>query len=70
MAPSLPSTDDDKNRRKFDINQVSAKREVLIEGNYYDVTRWSQFHPGGRVINYYTESGEDATIPFLQFHNR
>ena len=36
-------------------------RWIVIEGAVYDVTRWSQKHPGGeRIISHY--AGQDATV--------
>ena len=42
--------------------------EVLINGNYYDVTNMK--HPGGSVINFYAGKGIDATQAFDSFHIR
>ncbi|OXA49317.1 Fatty acid desaturase 2 [Folsomia candida] len=44
--------------------------EILFDGYYYDITEFSARHPGGDVILYYTEKGEDATQAIQQFHNR
>ncbi|XP_035716591.1 acyl-lipid (8-3)-desaturase isoform X3 [Folsomia candida] len=46
------------------------KLEILYDGYYYDVTEFSKRHPGGDIILYYTEKGEDATQAIQQFHNR
>ncbi|XP_076452985.1 acyl-CoA 6-desaturase-like [Babylonia areolata] len=41
---------------------------LVIEGQVYDITSWSQRHPGGsRVISHY--AGQDATDAFRAFHN-
>jgi fatty acid desaturase len=47
-----------------------VRKELLYEGYYYDVTEWVKKHPGGRIIEFYTQSGEDATITIQQFHQR
>jgi len=46
------------------------RKEIFYEGYLYDVTDWIPKHPGGRVIEYYTDEREDATIPIQQFHHR
>jgi cytochrome b involved in lipid metabolism len=45
-------------------------KEILYEGFYYDVSSFIQRHPGGNVIKFYTEPGEDATMAIQQFHHR
>lgn len=45
-----------------------AKREVLIDGRYYDVTDFAKRHPGGSVISYF--DGADASEAFHEFHAR
>lgn len=36
-------------------------RWIVIEGEIYDVTRWSRRHPGGsRLLGHY--AGQDATV--------
>lgn len=50
--------------------KCEGKKEVLINEQYYDVTNWIPRHPGGNVIKFYTEEGEDATAAFDQFHGR
>lgn len=47
-----------------------GKKEVLYDGYFYDVTNFIDKHPGGFVIDYYTNSGEDATLPIMMFHQR
>jgi len=42
-----------------------AKKTILIEDREYDLTDFQ--HPGGGLINYYTE-GQDATDAFNEFH--
>jgi len=41
---------------------------IIINGNVYDVTKFCQFHPGGRaaILNV---AGKDASKLFNQFHN-
>lgn len=46
------------------------KKEILYEGEYYDITNWIPYHPGGNVIKFYTKPGEDATAAVQQFHYR
>ncbi|XP_037039828.1 acyl-lipid (8-3)-desaturase-like [Bradysia coprophila] len=46
------------------------RKEILFDGYFYDVTEFVQKHPGGSVIEYYTEKGEDATHAIQQFHKR
>ncbi|ODN03474.1 Fatty acid desaturase 2 [Orchesella cincta] len=50
--------------------ESSGRKEVYFEGYFYDVTDWVKRHPGGRIIEFYTKSGEDATLPIQQFHQR
>ncbi|CAC5377876.1 FADS2 [Mytilus coruscus] len=43
-------------------------RWLVIQGNVYDITDWSNRHPGGsKVIGHY--AGQDATDAFEAFHN-
>jgi hypothetical protein len=51
-------------------NNSSKKCEILYDGHFYDVTQWIPRHPGGNVIKFYTEGGEDATLAIQQFHHR
>jgi len=46
------------------------RKEILYEGEVYDVTDWISRHPGGRIIEFYTQPGEDSTLAIQQFHNR
>lgn len=48
----------------------TERKEILYEGYFYDVTEWIKRHPGGNIIKFYTESGEDATCAVQQFHQR
>lgn len=45
-----------------------VKKEVLINGRFYDVTNLK--HPGGSVINFYAGKGIDASQAFANFHVR
>lgn len=45
-------------------------KEILCDGYFYDVTNFVKKHPGGSIIDYYTKSGEDATLAIQQFHQR
>lgn len=58
-------------RNNNSLESTHPKRvEVLYDGYYYDVTDFIKRHPGGNIIELYTENGEDATIPIQQFHYR
>lgn len=48
--------------------QEIEKKEVLIDGMYYDVSKMK--HPGGSVINFYAGNGIDASAAFHSFHLR
>jgi fatty acid desaturase/cytochrome b involved in lipid metabolism len=48
--------------------QVEPYLIVGVEGEWYDVTKFAQRHPGGDVI--YEFHNRDATGPFLAYHNR
>jgi len=56
----------DENRNKGPKKPL----EILYEGFYYDITDFARKHPGGNVIMFYTEPGEEATQAMQQFHNR
>ncbi len=45
-------------------------KEILCDGYFYDVTNFIDRHPGGKIIKYYTQNGEDATHAIQQFHQR
>lgn len=47
---------------------TNEKKEVLIEGRFYDISNLK--HPGGSVINYYSNNEIDATQAFHNFHVR
>jgi hypothetical protein len=51
-------------------NVHPLRKEILYEGYYYDVTDFIQRHPGGNVIKFYTEPGEDGALAIQQFHHR
>lgn len=46
------------------------RKEVLFDGYFYDVTDFITKHPGGSIINYFTNKGEDSTHAIQQFHHR
>lgn len=46
----------------------SEKKEILHNGYFYDVTNFS--HPGGNIISFFVNNGEDSTNTFRQFHHR
>lgn len=52
------------------IGPIPGRKEVLFDGNFYDVTDFIKKHPGGSIIEYYTKSGEDGTHAIQQFHQR
>ncbi|XP_021949416.2 acyl-lipid (8-3)-desaturase-like [Folsomia candida] len=52
------------------MSSAEKRLEILYEGYFYDVTEFVKRHPGGNVILFYTEKGEDATQAIQQFHNR
>jgi cytochrome b involved in lipid metabolism len=75
MAPNLKDTSNNTSTNSaFNLDEELPipipKKEILYDGNYYDVTNFISRHPGGYVIDYYTNNGEDATVPILEFHNR
>lgn len=41
---------------------------VVIDGYVYDVSRFSEFHPGGKQVLLH-HSGQDATDLFNLYHN-
>ena len=53
-------------KQQFTWSEVSRHTErtdkwFVIDGEVYDITRWSQKHPGGsRVISHY--AGQDASV--------
>jgi cytochrome b involved in lipid metabolism len=53
-----------------DAASEQRREEILVEGYFYDVTDWIRRHPGGRIIQFYTKKGEDATLAVQQFHQR
>lgn len=52
------------------IDLDNFRKEILCDGFFYDVTEFVKKHPGGNVIEYYTDKCEDSTIAIQQFHNR
>jgi cytochrome b involved in lipid metabolism len=55
---------------ELNTEKKNNKCEILYEGNFYDVSGWIGRHPGGNVINFYTDPREDATLAIRQFHHR
>jgi fatty acid desaturase len=48
----------------------NERKEIRYKGRFYDVTNWIERHPGGRIIEFYTNNDEDASIAIQQFHLR
>lgn len=67
--PVEPAIIQDENNNTVE-NSQKKKLEVLYDGYFYDVTDFIERHPGGKIMELYTESGEDATIAIHQFHYR
>lgn len=40
------------------ITSASSVKEILYEGDYYDVTNFIKQHPGGSIIEFYVEHGK------------
>jgi cytochrome b involved in lipid metabolism len=53
-----------------DSRKEKVPLEILYDGYFYDVTDYLSQHPGGKVMMFYTEKGEDATHAIQQFHHR
>ncbi|ODM92744.1 Fatty acid desaturase 2 [Orchesella cincta] len=72
MAPTSQKSDHRPQQKKNDSNSITApaKKEILCDGWYYDVTDFARRHPGGSIIEYYTKNNEDATLAIQQFHQR
>jgi len=71
MAPNIRDTTQDNENLIQEENAMKiGKKEVLYDGYFYDVTNFIDRHPGGYVIEYYTNTGEDATVPIMMFHHR
>ncbi|KAJ6635013.1 Acyl-lipid (8-3)-desaturase [Pseudolycoriella hygida] len=49
---------------------MDYRKEILFDEDFYDVTDFISKHPGGTVIEYYTEKGEDSTLVIQQLHKR
>ena len=69
MAPNSTS-ETIRPTRRISESTVSSVKEVLYDGYFYDVTNFVKKHPGGSIIEYYTQHGEDATHSIQQFHQR
>jgi len=70
MAPNVKDTDVGGLGLEEEAPVIAPKKEILYDGFFYDVTSFIDRHPGGQVIDYYTNNGEDATVPIMEFHNR
>lgn len=61
----------EENNNTAPAKDSGTKRlEVLCDGYYYDVTEFIKRHPGGDIMELYTDTREDATIAIQQFHYR
>mmetsp|Transcript_21082 Transcript_21082/g.25310 ORF Transcript_21082/g.25310 Transcript_21082/m.25310 type:complete len:454 (+) Transcript_21082:161-1522(+) len=54
--------------RSAPFTVVQEKKEILIDGNFYDTTGFK--HPGGSIIGFLAGSGADATETYKEFHTR
>lgn len=72
MAPTSQKEERHPKRHSdvVSITNQPARKEILCDGWYYDVTDFARRHPGGSIIEYYTKTGEDATLAIQQFHQR
>jgi len=65
MPPNLKDTNNSTTTSAFELDEELPipipKKEILYDGYFYDVTSFIDRHPGGYVIDYYTNSGEDGT---------
>ena len=41
-------------------HQTKGDSWIVIDGDVYDISKFSQRHPGGKVISHY--AGQDATV--------
>lgn len=57
-------------KHRNNLESMAGRKEILCDGYFYDVTEFISKHPGGTVIEYYTEKGEDGTHAIQQFHQR
>lgn len=67
-----PTSQKNQTKKRVESNSISQpiQKEILCDGWYYDVTEFARRHPGGSIIDYYTKTGEDATLAIQQFHQR
>lgn len=67
-----PTSQKNQTKKRVESNSISQpiRKEILCDGWYYDVTEFARRHPGGSIIDYYTKTGEDATLAIQQFHQR
>jgi len=71
MGPNIrDATQDNENLIQEENAMKIGKKEILYDGYFYDVTNFIDRHPGGSVIEYYTNTNEDATCPIMMFHHR
>lgn len=47
---------------------MNGLEEILINGRFYDITDFT--HPGGSIINFFSNSGADASLSFNEFHHK
>ena len=50
------------------VVKFPEEQEIYYNGYYYNVSNFISRHPGGKVIEFYLDKREDATIPIQQFH--
>eukprot|EP01059_Diplonema_ambulator_P036377 TRINITY_DN9036_c1_g1_i1.p1 TRINITY_DN9036_c1_g1~~TRINITY_DN9036_c1_g1_i1.p1 ORF type:complete len:699 (+),score=166.16 TRINITY_DN9036_c1_g1_i1:104-2098(+) len=64
-TPTGPVYKDPHNRRIR--TQVESQQRIGVRGNWYDVSEFVKYHPGGDVLKEF--HGKDATLQFEAFHN-
>lgn len=79
MAP-LPNTENvyynNNNEGETDfgkgkeVDKSDRKTELLYDGIYYDITDWMKKHPGGKIIEMFASTEQDALHAIQQFHFR
>lgn len=71
MAPNIiPDENDSVKISEQSKTRETQPKELYYNGYFYDVTDFIPRHPGGSLIKFYTEPGEDATQAISQFHFR
>ena len=68
MSAQCPEALREDQENKGDMS--GPRTELCFDGDYYNVATWAKHHPGGKIIEFYTEKGEDASIAIRQFHLR